>query len=307
MNNTNYKAIAAWISVCIVWGTTYLAIRIGVAHIPPMLFAGIRWIIAGIIFISILLISDKKLPPIKDFIHIAIMGFLMLGFGNGLVVIGEQFISSGLAALLITTVPFWIVGFDSIAMKKLLINKFIATGLLLGLVGVSAIFGDNWRDLFNNQYLIGVISILGAVIAWSLGSVYSKHKRVNAHPLMSAAVQMLVAGVAQTILGIILGEISRISFYKEGIFSLAYLIVFGSILGYGSYIYAIEHLPLSLVSTYAYINPIIAVFLGWLVLDEKLNIYMILAAVLIIAGVMLVKKGSEINVIKKMPGTQEST
>ena len=304
MSDSNYKGYLAWISVCIVWGTTYLAIRIGVAHIPPMLFAGIRWIIAGIIFVSTLKLSGKKLPPLKDLKHIAIMGLLMLGFGNGLVVTGEQYISSGLAALLITTVPFWIVGFDSIAVRKSVFNKYILLGLFLGLIGVSAIFGDNWRDLFNTEYLIGVLSILGAVIAWSLGSVYSKHKRINAHPLMSAAVQMLVAGFAQTLLGILLGEISKVSFNQEGIYSLAYLIVFGSILGYGSYIYAIEHLPLSLVSTYAYINPIIAVFLGWLVLDEKLNLYMILAAVLIIAGVMLVKKGSEVNIIKKMSGTQ---
>lgn len=307
MSDSNYKGYLAWVSVCIVWGTTYLAIRIGVAHIPPMLFAGIRWIIAGIIFVSALKLTHKKFPPIKDLKHIAVMGLLMLGIGNGLVVTGEQFISSGLAALLITTVPFWVVGFDSLAVKKSVFNKYIVSGLLLGLVGVSAIFGDNWRDLFNTEYLIGVLNILGAVIAWSLGSVYSKHKRINAHPLMSAAVQMLVAGFAQTLLGIILGEISRVSFNQEGIYSLAYLIVFGSILGYGSYIYAIEHLPLSLVSTYAYINPIIAVFLGRLVLDEKLNLYVILAAVLIIAGVMLVKKGSEVNIIKKMSGTQQST
>lgn len=296
--NNNFKGYAAWIAVCIVWGTTYLAIRIGVAHIPPMLFAGIRWIVAGLIFISILLLTNKKFPPFRDLKHIAVMGLLMLGFGNGLVVVGEQFISSGLAALLITTVPFWIVGFDSIASKKSKVNKFIISGLLIGLIGVSTIFGDNWNDLFNSDYLIGVLSILGAVVAWSLGSVYSKHKKINAHPLMSAAVQMLVAGVAQTTLGLILGEYGRTNITTEGIYSLAYLIVFGSIVGYGSYIYAIEHLPLSLVSTYAYINPIIAVFLGWLVLDEKLNFYMLLAAVLIIVGVMLVKKGAEVNIVK---------
>jgi len=299
MPENKFKGYAAWISVCIVWGTTYLAIRIGVAHIPPMLFAGIRWIVAGIIFVSVLRLSNKKFPKLSDLKHIAVMGLLMLGFGNGLVVTGEQYISSGLAALLITTVPFWIVGFDSIASKKSVLNKFIALGLLLGLLGVTAIFGDNWRDLLNKDYFIGVLSILGAVVAWSLGSVYSKHKKISIHPLMSAAVQMLVAGIAQTLLGILLGELSEVKFSQEGILSLSYLIIFGSILGYGSYIYAIEHLPLSLVSTYAYINPIIAVLLGWLVLDEKLNLYMILAALLIIAGVMLVKKGSEINISTK--------
>lgn len=299
MSKSGFKGYAAWISICIVWGTTYLAIRIGVAHIPPMLFAGIRWIFAGIILVSVLRLSNKKLPKFNDLKHIAVMGLLMLGFGNGLVVTGEQYISSGLAALLITTVPFWIVGFDSLASKKSVLNKFIALGLFLGLLGVTAIFGDNWRDLLNKDYFIGVLSILGAVVTWSLGSVYSKHKKISIHPLMSAAVQMLVAGIAQTLLGIFLGELTEVKLSQEGILSLSYLIIFGSIIGYGSYIYAIEHLPLSLVSTYAYINPIIAVFLGWLVLDEKLNLYMILAAVLIIAGVMLVKKGAELNIKKK--------
>ncbi|MGQ9799409.1 MAG: EamA family transporter [Ignavibacterium sp.] len=302
MPGNKFKGYAAWISICIVWGTTYLAIRIGVAHIPPMLFAGIRWIVAGIIFVSVLRLSNKKFPKFNDLKHIAVMGLLMLGFGNGLVVTGEQYISSGLAALLITTVPFWIVGFDSLASKKSVLNKYITIGLLLGLLGVTSIFGDNWRDLFNKDYFIGVLSILGAVVAWSFGSVYSKHKKISIHPLMSAAVQMLVAGIAQTLLGILLGELSEVKLSQGGILSLIYLIFFGSILGYGSYIYAIEHLPLSLVSTYAYINPIIAVFLGWLVLDEKLNLYMILAAALIISGVMLVKKGAELNIIKKMSG-----
>ncbi|MGQ9644601.1 MAG: EamA family transporter [Ignavibacterium sp.] len=302
MPGNKFKGYAAWISICIVWGTTYLAIRIGVAHIPPMLFAGIRWIVAGIIFVSVLRLSNKKFPKFNDLKHIAVMGLLMLGFGNGLVVTGEQYISSGLAALLITTVPFWIVGFDSLASKKSVLNTYITIGLLLGLLGVTSIFGDNWRDLFNKDYFIGVLSILGAVVAWSFGSVYSKHKKISIHPLMSAAVQMLVAGIAQILLGILLGELSEVKLSQGGILSLIYLIFFGSILGYGSYIYAIEHLPLSLVSTYAYINPIIAVFLGWLVLDEKLNLYMILAAALIISGVMLVKKGAELNIIKKMSG-----
>lgn len=307
MSAYNLKAYLAWLSVSIIWGTTYLAIRVGVSHIPPMLFAGIRWIIAGLIFVTILKLNHIKLPPFKDLKHIALMGLLMLGFGNGLVVTGEQFISSGLAALLITTVPFWIVGFDSLALRKSAFNKFIISGLLLGLVGVTAIFGDNWRDLFDKNYFIGVLSILGAVVSWSIGSVYSKHKKINAHPLMSAAVQMLVAGLAQTMLGVSLGELPGIKFSNEGFYSLLYLIIFGSIFGYGSYIYAIEHLPLSLVSTYAYINPIIAVFLGWFILDEKLNLYMILAAVLIIAGVIIVKKGSELNVMKDVSGTKRST
>jgi drug/metabolite transporter (DMT)-like permease len=293
MDTRNIRAYSAWIAVCIIWGTTYLAIRIGVEHIPPMLFAGLRWIIAGVIFLSFLRLKGHKLPAKNDFIHIAIVGISLIGIGNGLVVTGEQFIGSGLAALLITTVPFWVVGLEAFIPTGPRINLKIIAGLVLGLLGVILIFNGNWSDLFNPSFLLGVLCILGAVIAWSFGTVYSKYKKVSVHPLMSAAVQMLIAGTAQTILGIALGESSRISFHTNGITAFFYLVVFGSMFGYGSYIYAIEHLPLSLVSTYAYINPVIALFLGWVVLDEKMNLAIIIAAVVIISAVIIVKQGAK--------------
>jgi drug/metabolite transporter (DMT)-like permease len=294
MDKNNIRAYIAWIAVCIIWGTTYLAIRIGVEHIPPMLFAGIRWIMAGSIFITLLKILGKAFPAKKDLVHMGIMGIAMLGFGNGLVVVGEQYISSGLAALLITTVPFCVVGMETLSGIGTKINIKIILGLIVGLVGISLIFGSEWEDLLNTKYLLGVLSIFGAVIAWSFGTVYSKYKRVNTHPLVSASIQMLIAGTFQLILGISLGELQNISFSSSGIFALFYLIIAGSIFGYGSYIYAIEHLPLSLVSTYAYINPVIAVFLGWLFLDEKLNLIIGIGAVVIILGVILVKQETKI-------------
>ena len=292
MDTGSFRAYSAWIAVCIIWGTTYLAIRIGVEHIPPMLFAGLRWIIAGVIFVSFLRLRGKKLPSKKDLIHISVVGISLIGIGNGLVVTGEQYIGSGLAALLITTVPFWVVGMEAFIPTGPKINVMILSGLLLGLTGVTLIFNGNWSDLLDPSYLLGVICILGAVLAWSFGTVYSKYKKVSVHPLMSAAVQMLIAGTAQTILGSFLGEWSGISLHMDGLISFFYLVFIGSMFGYGSYIYAIEHLPLSLVSTYAYINPIIALFLGWLVLDEKLNLPIIIAAVVIIAGVIIVKQGA---------------
>lgn len=293
MANENYKAYLAWIAVCVIWGTTYLAIRIGVAELPPMLFAGIRWVIAGTIFLSYLRFKGVKLPAKNDIIPIAIVGLLLLGFGNGLVVVGEQWISSGLAALLITTLPFWMVGIESLLPQGPKLNLLIVTGIVLGLGGVSLIFGSHWKELLDPGYLSGVLAILGAVVTWSAGSVYSKHKKIsNLNPLMAAAVQMLIAGFALSAMGIILGETSEITFTQNGALALAYLTLVGSIFGYGSYIYSIAHLPLSLVSTYAYINPVIALYLGWLILDERLDYIILIAAVIIIIGVLLVKKGS---------------
>jgi drug/metabolite transporter (DMT)-like permease len=295
MPKENLKAYLAWIAVCIIWGTTYLAIRIGVEDLPPMLFAGLRWIVAGTIFISYLKLKGVNLPSKEDLIPLAVVGLSLLGFGNGLVVVGEQWINSGLTALLITTVPFWMVGFESLLPQGQKVNSLILIGMISGLAGVTLIFGSHWEDLLDPSYLKGILSITGAIIAWSAGSVYSKYKKISLNPLMGAAAQMLMAGFALTSLGIILGETSEIHFTQNGLLALGYLTFVGSIFGYGSYIYSITNLPLSLVSTYAYINPVIALFLGWLILDERLDFMILVAAVIIIVGVLLVKKGSKIQ------------
>lgn len=292
MPKQNLKAYIAWINTCIVWGTTYLAIRIGVEHIPPMLFAGIRWLVAGSGFIIYLRLTGRELPSRDQLIHIAIPGIALLGLGNGLVVVAEQWIPSGLTALLITTVPFWIVGIESFLPHGVRINKQAAIGLILGLAGIVLIFGNDIKYLFDPENLLGVFSLMAAVFFWSAGTIYSKYKKINVHPLMSAAYQMLFAGTLQTILGLSLGELNDLYFETNSFLSLLYLITFGSIAGYGSYIYAVSNLPLSLVSTYAYVNPVIALILGWMILGEELNIFILISAVIILAGVIIVKRNA---------------
>jgi drug/metabolite transporter (DMT)-like permease len=292
MLTENTKAIIAWLNVCVIWGTTYLVIRIGVGHLPPMLFAGIRWVIAGVIFITFLKWRGKSLPKANEIVHLAVVGLALLGFANGLVVWAEQWIPSGLTALLLTTVPFFMVGLESLLPKGPKLNATILTGLLMGLAGVCLIFGEDIKYLSDPDNLIGVFALLGAVFFWSLGSLYSKYVKVDVHPLMGASVQMLVAGIFLSMIGISIGELPRLSFEINGLLSLAYLIVFGSFVGYASYIYALAKLPLSLVSTFAYINPVIALFLGWIILDEKLNLQIGIAAAVIIAGVVMVKNGT---------------
>lgn len=298
MTNSNLRAYIAWIAICIIWGTTYLAIRVGVADLPPMFFAGFRWIAAGIILVVIQLMIGNKLPSFSDLKHLAIVGIALLGIANGLVVVAEQWIPSGLAALLITTLPFWMVGFESLLPNGPSFNKQIIIGLFLGLSGVFMIFGGDIESWLDTNYILGSLALMGAVISWSLGSIYSKYKKISAHPMMGASVQMLVAGVLQVILGVILGEYNEFHLTTNGLISTAYLIIFGSIFGYASYMYAIQHLPLSLVSTYAYINPIIALALGWYLLDEKLSINILFAAILILIGVMMVKRGNSAAILK---------
>jgi drug/metabolite transporter (DMT)-like permease len=292
MFSENTKAIIAWLNVCVIWGTTYLVIRIGVEHMPPMLFAGIRWVIAGAVFIVYLKWRGRPLPKANELVHLAVVGLALLGFANGLLVFAELWIPSGLAALVITTVPFCMVGLESLLPKGPKLNATILTGLIMGLVGVSLIFKEDIKFLTDLNNLLGVLGLLGSVFFWSAGSLYSKYVKVDVHPLMGASVQMLIAGIFLSVIGISIGELPRLNFEINGLLSLAYLIIMGSFVGYSSYIYVIAKLPLSFVSTYAYINPVIALFLGWIILDEKLNFQIAIAAVVIIAGVFIVKHGA---------------
>lgn len=293
MNKENFKAYLAWFTVCIIWGTTYLAIRVGVKDMPPLLFAGLRWIIAGPIFLMFLKFRGYKLPQKKDIKHIAVVGLLLLGVGNGLVAFSEQWLPSGLTALLITTMPFWIVGIESTLPVGPKLNLTIVSGLILGLIGVSLIFGIDFQKLLNPSYLTGIIALLIGVLAWSSGTIYSKYVKVTVHPLMNAAVQMCIAGFALTVVSGLVGEYPKFYFTQNSLFAFLYLLVFGAFIAYGAYIYAISNLPISFVSTYAYINPVIALFLGWLVLDEKLDTAIIIASVIILLAVYVVKKGSK--------------
>jgi drug/metabolite transporter (DMT)-like permease len=292
MFKENTKAIIAWLNVCLIWGTTYLAIRIGVAHMPPMLFAGIRWVIAGVIFIAVLKWQGKSMPKARELIHLTVVGLALIGCGNGLVVFAEQWIPSGLTALLLSTVPFFMVGMESLLPKGPKLNATILIGLIMGLVGVSLIFREDIKYLVDPNNLVGLLALLGTVIVWSIGSLYLKYVKVDVHPLMGASFQMLIAGIVLSVIGVSIGELPRLEFEINGLLAFAYLTIIGSLIGYSSYIYAVDKLPLSLLSTYAYINPVIALFLGWIILDEKLNFQIAIAAVVILAGVFTVKKGT---------------
>jgi drug/metabolite transporter (DMT)-like permease len=184
------------------------------------------------------------------------------------------------------------VGLESLLPKGPKLNWFILSGLLLGTSGVITIFAKDLNVSLEFNVFLGGLCLFGAVVSWALGSIYWKYKQLSVRPIMGASIQMLIAGILQTLLGFALGEQNSFQLTQNGFFALAYLIVFGSILGYASYIYSVSNLPLSLVSTYAYINPVIALLLGWYFLDEPLTITVFIAAGLILAGVSLVKRGS---------------
>ena len=292
--NVRIKAYFAWAAVCLIWGTTYLVVKIGVEGMPPFIFSAPRWIIAGIIYISILRWRGYSFPTKSDLKHIAIVGLSLLGIANGLVVTAEQWIPSGLTAILISTVPFVIVFLESVILRKRKINFLIVGGIIVGFIGVLLILGDNLSLLLMDEYRLGVIFVAIGLSFWGSGTVYSKYHKLTVHPLMSAAFQMLFAGIFQFIISAILGETENLVLNIDSLYAFLYLLMFGSLIAYGSFIYAIDNLPISFVSTYAYINPTIALFAGWFFLEETLTLQIIIGASIILIGVYLVNRGNRV-------------
>lgn len=291
MSNYTTKAWLAFASVAFFWGTTFLAIRIGVQTMPPFLMAGSRHFFAGILICTYFLLKGHSLPTWHQLKVCATGGLLMLVIGNGLVTWAEMYISSGLAALICALTPLSIIFMNKLfGTNKEPLGKQAWIGIGLCLLAQVFIFKDQLNELANPQYLMGVIFILLAIVGWGLGSVYNRDKNTGLPPLYGAGLQMLTAGFLLYILGTLKGEWPQFNPNITGWQSLVYLITIGSVVGYGSYMYVLKQLPATIVSTYAYINTIVAVLLGWLFAHEKLNLPIAIAVVLTIAGVWLVNK-----------------
>jgi drug/metabolite transporter (DMT)-like permease len=285
-------AYVAFITVCVVWGTTYLAIRVALETVPVLLVAGLRWTAAGVIMSALMLASGRGLPKPRLWLPLALLGFLMNVVGNGFVVFAQQYVASGLTAVLIATTPFW-----SALAERLLPNgeRFTTrslTGLALGFAGIIVLV---WPEMTNGgaggrQFVIGVIAIQLACIGWVIGTSFAKRHELGDNPFRSTALQTVFSGIMLLSAATAHGDWSQLTFTTRTILALAYLSIAGSLIAYSAYIYAIQYLPLQLVSLYAYINPMIAVSLGTLLLDEPLSARIIVAAILVFAGTWIVGK-----------------
>jgi drug/metabolite transporter (DMT)-like permease len=297
MGNRNlYVAYVALAAVCIIWGTTYLALRIAVLHFPPFLFTAIRQTTAGLLLLAFLFTLGKAAFPTREhFIRQAIGGFFMLSLGNGLVAWAEMHIPSGVAAIICSMMPVVVI------MINLFINQDekptvpIIIGVILGLIGIVMIFSEHFTEFSKTEYLLGIIMTFAAVLAWGGGSIWIKKKNGDSNPFVNAGIQMLFGGIWCFPLSLAFDDYSTLSWSMEAVGSLIYLIIFGSIIAYASYSYALKKLPMTIVSMYAYINPLVAVVLGWMVLDEKLNVKIILAFVLTVAGIYIVNRGYQLR------------
>ncbi|MDT5293834.1 MAG: hypothetical protein QOJ76_714 [Acidobacteriota bacterium] len=284
-------AYGAWAAVCFFWGTTYLAIRVGLESFQPTLFAGLRFLIAGsLLFFVMSRQRNARLPIGREWFDLGVVGLALLGVGTGAVVWAEQWVPSGMAALLVAVSPFWVAGLERLRKNGERVGARGLAGMLVGFGGLALLVGPQlFGTEMNGRFLLGVIIIQIGCFSWSAGSVYSKRRPTGVAPLMSASVQMLWAGVVLTVIGTLAGEWGAMRFSARSAGALMYLVVFGSLVAYSSYTYAMQKLPLSLVSTYSYFNPLVALVLGWLVLSEHLGWREGVAALVILLGVALVK------------------
>lgn len=284
-------AYLAWLTVCVVWGTTYLAIRISLKTMPPMLMGGLRWLIAGALLAVYVRARDERLPPPSRWGGVALLGFLMLGLGNGGVVVAEQWVPSGLAAVLVASNPFWMAAVEAALPDGERLRANIVAGLVIGFSGIVVLV---WPDLTfsaagRRGFLVGVVALQIASIGWSLGSAYSRRHARKDNVLGTTACQMLAGGIIMTAAGTMRGEWPHLYFTTDTAVALAYLSTVGAIGGFVAYTYALRHLPVSFVSLYAYINPVIAVTLGVLFLHESFDSRMAVAAALVFGGVAVVR------------------
>jgi drug/metabolite transporter (DMT)-like permease len=286
------RAYFAWVVVCLVWGTTYTAIRIALDTVPPFLMAGLRWTVAGMLLIAAVSARGEPLPSPRSWPALALLGVLLLGVGNGGVVWAELTVPSGLAAVLVAAMPFWMVGIEAMRPDRERLPARHVAGLVVGFVGIVLLVGPQIDIGAGRGFLVGVLSTQLACLGWAVGSSYARRRSSHENVLTAAAFEMLFGGLALLAVGVSLNEWRVVVVNPRTGGALLYLIVVGSIAGFSAYAYALKHLPVATVSLYAYVNPIIAVILGTLLLREPFTVRMALAAALIFAGVGLVRSPS---------------
>ncbi len=295
LKKDKWAIILAFAAVYIVWGSTYMAIWIGLNDLPPFLMSALRFLIAGAILHFWCKWKGEEYADNSSITRNAISGILMLAGGTVSVAWAEQYLSSSLAAIIVTILPFWFVLLDKRHWRYYFSNKSIVAGLVLGFVGVTLLlgFGNSASAplLRNTNQLMGIVVILFGGLAWTMGSLYSKYKPARTSLLMNGSIQLLFAGVFCLVISVMSGELrnfSLIGINSSSWWALAYLIIMGSLVTYISYLYLLKKRSPAQVSTYVYINPVVAVLLGTLLANESITLLKVTALLIILAGVLLV-------------------
>ena len=290
-NPSRAKVLLAFAAVYIIWGSTYLAIRYAVETIPPFLMAGGRFVIAGAILYVLMRLRGESSPTRTHWVTAVILGALLILVGNGALSWAEQRVPSGLAALLLTTNPIWMILFDSLRKDGTKPNGRLICGMGISVSGLALLVGPAHLWGSSRVNLFGAGALIFSSLCWSLGSILSHKMKLPPSPFMAAAIEMLVGGAWLLLISVLSGEWGRFHYQQvamRSVFGTVYLIVAGSLLGFTAYIWLLKNVSTARVSTYSFVNPAVAVFLGWAIGGEALSFRELLATTTIIAGVALI-------------------
>lgn len=281
------RLVAAFGAIYFIWGSTYLAIRVGIETLPPFLMAGLRFLVAGVVLYAWAAPRSRSRPTWTHWRETAILGALMMFGGNGIVTWAEQYVPSGIAAVLITTVPLWMVLLDALVFRGPRPTRLVWLGLLLGFSGVIVLIGPS-RGTVGGVHVVGAVALVLASLSWALGSLRSRRANLPASPFLAAAMEMIGGGCVLLVAASLAGEWGELDPGAVSLRSLGafvYLVVFGSIVALSAYLWLLRVTTAAAVATYAFVNPIVAVLLGWAVANESLTPRSIVAAGLIVGAV----------------------
>ena len=287
------RAYLAWLVVCLVWGTTYLAIRLAIESLPPLLMAGARWVVAGGLLIALFRLRGDRLPPRAAWPSLWVRGFLLITLGNGAVVWAELTVPSGLTSVLVALAPFWMVGVEAVAGDSPRLKPRQVAGLAVGFTGVLILIWPQLEaDLGGRGFVVGLICTQIACAGWALGSTFARRRarHQREEPTLTApAFEMVTGGIFLLAGSLLIGERLMPPISGRSVGAVIYLAIFGSIVAFSEYRYALQHLAIATVSQYVYVNTVIAMALGTLVLGEPLNWRMAAGAAVVLAGIALVR------------------
>ncbi|MEO7923687.1 MAG: EamA family transporter [Chitinophagaceae bacterium] len=301
---TRSKALFALGLVCVLWGTTWIASKEGVRHMPALQMAGIRQLIAGSLYVGFFLYKKIPLPKGKEWIPILVLSFLNFIMSNGLSTWGVKYISAGLGSIMGAIFPLWLVVIGLFISKEKLPGKALL-GLLLGFGGVCVIFYEHLQDFLVPDFRFGILLSLIATWTWAFATLYTKKQAANFNPYFSLGLQMLISGITLiSFTGITGNAIPLGHIAWQSWAAIAYLILFGSLIAFIAYLYALQNLPTEQASIYAYINPMVAVLCGWLVFNERVSIFIIVGGFVTLLGVYLVNKAFKIIPPPEQPETE---
>ena len=285
------KAYIALAIVSFFWGTTYIAAKIGAKHMPGLFVAGVRQFVSGLLLVGFYLLKGHRIPDWKTLRKVSVQGILLLCIANGLLTWSLQYITSGLAAIITGLVPLFIALFSILVISCVKFTKWMIVGLVVGFAGILTIFYEYLHQLVDPVFAFGVLLAFVATLSWSFGTVYASKYKVSLELLFAVGLQMLIAGAILLPVCFFTGQyINPVKIDASTWLSISYLVVFGSLLAYSAFAFAVSKLPATQVSVYAYINPIVAIGLGALLLQEKMTLNVITGTLITLAGVYLVNR-----------------